>query len=70
VLVKDLAGCLECGADGSGNQSVFGHPLGDRKIEAGLETEVAVRQNADQLAVGVGDRNAEILYLAITSSAR
>ena len=39
------------------------HPLGDRQIEARLETEVAVGEDADQLAVRVGHRHAGDLVL-------
>src|ERR1043165_4523676 len=58
MLVEDLARLLERGADGRGDEVLLGHALGDRQVEARLEAQVAVGENADELAVGVGHRHA------------
>ena len=58
MLVEQLLGLLEGGAGRHGDQVVAGHQLADRTALPGLETQVAVGQDADQLAAFVGDRHA------------
>ena len=56
VLVQDLLGLFERGADGDGDQVFLGHHLGDGNVGAGLEAQIAVGEDADQFAVlGDGD---------------
>ena len=62
VPVQDLLGFFQGGADGDGNQVVLGHHLFHRQVEAVLEAQVAVGQDAHQLAV-LGDGHAGNLVL-------
>ena len=55
VLVEELLGLLERSADGDGDE-LPGHDLVDRGAQPGLEPDVPVGQDADQLVVLVGDR--------------
>ena len=57
-MLEVLLGLFQSGSDLHGHQVALGHPGRDRQIEIGLEAQVAVGQNADQLAVGLGDRHA------------
>ena len=63
VLVKNLFRFFERGADGHGDQVLLGHHLVDRNVEAGFKAQVAIGENADQLAV-LGDGHAGNLVLA------
>ena len=63
MLVKDLARLLERRADRDRDEVLLRHPLGDREVEPRLESEVAIREDADQFAVRVGDGNAADLVL-------
>ena len=60
VLLQDRLGLLERGADRRGDEPLDGHELGDRPVEVGAraEADVAVGEDADEPAVGVGDRHA------------
>ena len=51
VLVEDLFGLLERGADGDGDEVVLGHHVVDGDVGAGDEAEVAVGEDADELLV-------------------
>ena len=51
VRVQDLLGLLQADARPRGDQIVLGHHLGDRAVEALLEAQVAVGEDADQAAV-------------------
>jgi hypothetical protein len=62
-MMQDFARLLERRADRRRDEVLLRHPLGDRQIETRLEAQVAVRENADELAVRVGDRNAGDLVL-------
>ena len=56
VLVEDLLGLLQGGADGDGDEVLLGHHVVDGDVGAGDEAEVAVGEDADQLPVaGDGD---------------
>ncbi len=57
VLVQDGLGLLEGGAHRNRHQVLLGHHLGDEQVEAVLEPQVAVGEDADQLAA-LGDRHA------------
>ena len=48
VLVEDLFGLLERGADGDGDEVLLGHHVVDGNVGAGDEAEVAVGEDADQ----------------------
>jgi hypothetical protein len=55
MLVKDGLCLLESGADRDRDQVVLGHHLGHGQVEARLEAQVAVGEDADQLSfVGHG----------------
>ena len=58
VLVQQRLGLLERGALGDGDQVLLGHQLGDRLVELGLPAQVAVGEDAHELAVIVGHRHA------------
>jgi hypothetical protein len=50
VLMHERLGVLELGALGDGDQLVaFGHDRGDRLVEVGLEPQVAIGDDADDL---------------------
>jgi hypothetical protein len=51
VLVEDVLGLLERGADGDGDEVGLGHHVADGDVGAGDEAEVAVGEDADELAV-------------------
>ena len=56
VLVEDLFGVLEGGADGDGDEVVFGHDVADGDGGVADEAEVAVGEDADEFAAaGDGD---------------
>ncbi len=63
VLVEDVLGLLERGADGHGDEVLLGHDGVDGEVGAGDEAEVAVGENADELAV-LGDGDAGDLVTA------
>ena len=60
MRLQDRLRVVERRADGSGDERVGRHELGDRTVEVGAlaEADVAVREDADEAAVGVGDRHA------------
>ena len=58
VAVEDRLGLLERRADRSGDEVPARHQRGDGLRGVGLEAEVAVREDADEDAVVVDDRNA------------
>ena len=58
VAVEDRLGLLERRADRRGDEVAARHQRGDRLRGVGLEAEVAVREDADEDAVVVGDRHA------------
>ena len=53
MVVQDFTGLLQRRADRDRDQVLLRHPFGDREIEARLEAEVAVREDADEPAVRV-----------------
>ena len=56
VLVEDVLGLFEGGADGHGDEVLLGHNGVDGEVGAGDEAEVTVGEDADELAVlGDGD---------------
>ena len=57
-------GFLQGDALGGGDEMFLGHHLADGDIEAGHELEVAVGDDAHQLAVGIADGNAADMELA------
>ena len=60
-LVQNLARLVERGADRHGDQPLLRHHFGDRARSVGLESQVAIGQDADQpslLAAAFGDRHA------------
>ena len=61
--MQDRLGLLERGADRSGDEVARGHQRGDRLVDVGLEAEVAIREDADEHTVGVGDRHAGDLVM-------
>ncbi len=63
VLVQDVLGLFKGGADGHGDEVFLGHDGVDGEVGAGDEAEVAVGENADQLAV-LGDGDAGDLVAA------
>ncbi len=61
VLVQDLARAIERRPYRDGDEVLARHDVGDRPVHVRLEPEIAVRQNADELAflaAVVGDRHA------------
>ncbi len=60
-LWRSCLGLLERGAHGDRDQVLLGHQLADRLVEVLLEAQVAVGEDADQVAVVVGDRHARDL---------
>jgi hypothetical protein len=58
VPVEDALGLVEGRADRSGDEVTARHQRADRLGRVGLEPEVAVRKDADQDPVAVGDRDA------------
>ena len=61
MVVEHLARLIQRRADRHGHEVLARHDLGDRPIDAGLEPQVAVRQDPDQppfLAAVIGDRHA------------
>ncbi len=61
LLMQDLPGVVERGADRHGDEIVLGHHVADRPIDVGLEAQVAIGQDADEpplLAPVFGDRDA------------
>ena len=57
VLVEDGFGLLESSAHGDRDQILLGHHFGDGKVEAVLEAQIAIGENADEFPL-FGDRNA------------
>jgi hypothetical protein len=57
VVVKDGLRLVQRRADGNRDQVLLGHDLADRDVGAGLEAQIAIGQDADQLVV-FGDRHA------------
>ena len=56
MLVEDLLGLFERGSYGDGDEVGLGHHVGDGDVGAGDEAEVAVGEDADELAaLGDGD---------------
>ena len=51
MVVQQFFGCLEIDARFDRHQIILGHHLGDRRSRRLLETQIAIGQNADQLAV-------------------
>ena len=58
VAVEDVARLLERGADRGGHELLARHDLLGAALHAVLEAQVAIREDADQHARLVGDRNA------------
>ena len=61
VLVQNLARGVERGADRDRDQVLVRHDLRNRPVDVGLESQIAVRQDADQPALFAavdGDRHA------------
>ena len=56
-LWRIASACSSVVPTGNGDQVLLGHHLGDRQVEAVLEAQVAIGEDADQLAV-LGDRHA------------
>ena len=50
VLVQDELGLFERGADGDGDEVFLGHHVADGNVGARLEAQVAVGEDADELA--------------------
>ena len=57
-------GFLQSDALRGGNEVIFGHHFPDGDIEAGHELEVAVGDDAHQLAIGIADGDAADMELA------
>ena len=57
MLVQDGLGLFQRGAHRNRDQVFLGHDFGNRQVEAILETQVAIGENAHQHAV-LGDRHA------------
>ena len=57
MAVQDLLRLLERGADRDGDQVLLGHHFGDWDVGAGLKSQIAIGEDADQLAV-LGHRHA------------
>ena len=58
VLVQNFFRLLERRSHRHGDQILLGHHLADGNIEARLEAQIAIGQNADQLSIFQGDRHA------------
>src|ERR1044071_5760995 len=63
VLLQDALRLFERGADGDGDERLRRHHLGDGDVEARLEAEVAVGDDADEVAALVDDRHARNLVV-------
>ena len=63
MLVQDLLGLLEGGADGNGDEVGLGHHVADGDVGAGDEAQIAVGEDADELAL-LGDGDAGDLEAA------
>ena len=63
VLMEDVLGLLQGGADGDGDEVGLGHHVVDGDVGAGDEAQVAVGEDADEPAVA-GDRDAGDLEAA------
>ena len=63
MLVQNFFRFFERGADGNGDEVFLGHHFADGNVEAGFKAQVAIGENADQLAV-LGDGHAGDLVLA------
>jgi len=61
VLVEELLGLIQCGADRRRDQVFLGHARGDGLVQPRLEAQVTVGQDADELAPLVDHRNARDL---------
>ena len=61
---QDLACLLKRGADGYGDEVFLGHHVANRHVEVVHEAEVAVGDDADELARLVADRHTGDLILA------
>ena len=57
VLAQDLLRVFERRADGRGDEVFLGHHVLDGLLEIGLETQIAVGENADELSA-LGDGHA------------
>ena len=57
MLVQNRFGFFERGAHRNRDEILFRHHVGDRQIEAGFKAQIAIGENADQLAV-LGDGHA------------
>ena len=57
MLVENRLRLLERRALGDRDEIRPRHPLRDREIDAGLEAQVAVRENPEELPVRIGDGN-------------
>ena len=51
VFVENFLRLFQSGANGYGDELLFGHHLVDGNVETGFEAQVAVRQNADEFLV-------------------
>ena len=66
VLVEELLGLLERRPDGDGDE-LLGHDLFDGQVRPGLEADVPVGQDADQLVGSSVIGRPEIRYFCMTS---
>src|SRR5450432_2212529 len=64
VAMKAIASLLQCRADRNSNQTVTRHQFGDGTLKVGLETDIAVCQNTNQLTIlrNRDTRNVETLH--------
>src|ERR1700735_377607 len=49
MQLQDSFGCFESGAHGNRDEIIFRHHVAHRLIQIALETQIAIRENADQL---------------------
>ena len=64
MTAQDLACLLKRGADGYGDEVFLGHHVANRHVEIVHEAEIAVGDDADELARLVADRHTGDLILA------
>ncbi len=64
VFLQYGLGLLERGADRNGDQRLLGHHFRNRNIEARFKTQVAIGDDADEMAVFIHHRHAADLEIA------
>src|SRR6185369_8191342 len=58
VFLKYGFGLLECSPDWNSDERLLRHHFGNRNVESCFETKIAVRDDADQMARLINNRNA------------